>query len=113
VRTEFEAPVFLHQNTLTGEAFGEMPETGCFVCRIPRLPLPTSTYRLGFAISTQAGGGTRLDAIANAVELAVEGGDFFGTGALPPIHSGVCLVEGAWRLEPAAASPAANLAGHV
>ena len=39
VRTEFEAPVFLHQNTLTGEGFGEMPEAGCFVCRILRLPL--------------------------------------------------------------------------
>jgi lipopolysaccharide transport system ATP-binding protein len=99
VRTEFEAPVFMQQNVLTGERFGDLPREGAFVLRLPRLPLPSSTYRVGFALSSQVGGGTRLDAIGNAIALRVEGGDYFGSGILPPIHNGVCLVEGSWRLE--------------
>lgn len=105
VKTEFESPVFIQQNRLTGDRLGELPERGALVCRIPRLPLPVSTYRLGFALGSESRGGVRLDAITSAIELPVISGDFFGTGELPHAHHGPCLVEGAWRLETGAPTP--------
>lgn len=107
VRTEFDTHVFIQQNHLTGDVFGPLPEHGALVCRLPRLPLPAATYRIGYTIASAARGGERLDTIVNALEMPVESGNFFGTGELPAIRSGVCLVDAKWRLEDAAtASPA-------
>ena len=101
VTTTLDMPVFVLDNLLTGDSLGggEIPERGAFVCRLRRLPLPTSTYRLSYVISSQSLGGTLLDAIDGAVELHVEGGDFFGTGKMPRIEAGVALVDAAWRIE--------------
>jgi hypothetical protein len=49
-------------------------------------------------IRTQGHGSVSLDQMDAAVDLHVEGGDFFGTGQMPTIHDGVCLVDGDWRL---------------
>ncbi|MEA3210640.1 MAG: lipopolysaccharide transport system ATP-binding protein [Chthoniobacter sp.] len=99
VRTHFDAPVFIQQNRLTGDSFGALPERGALVCRLPRLPLPASVYRVGFSLNSEGKGGQVLDSILHAVDLPVETGDFFGTGLLPPVLRGVCLVEAEWRLE--------------
>ncbi|HEX8295854.1 MAG TPA: ABC transporter ATP-binding protein [Chthoniobacteraceae bacterium] len=99
VRTHFDAPVFTQQNRLTGDSFGALPESGAFVCRIPRLPLPAAAYRVGFLLNAQAVGGRVLDSIEYAIDLPVATGDFFGTGILPAVQRGVCLVDGEWRLE--------------
>jgi lipopolysaccharide transport system ATP-binding protein len=109
VRTEFEAAVFIQQNRFTGDSFGAVPAAGTFVCRIPRLPLPPSTFRIGFVLTSEARGGVVLDAIQNAADLPVESGNFFGTGIVPPIHSGVCLVDANWRLEAAPPDAASAL----
>lgn len=97
--TEFDAPVFTQHNRLTGSMFGPLPERGVFVCRIQNLPLPASTYRLNYIVRAEPHGGEVLDEMANAVNLSVDGGDFFGTGELPPISTGVCLVNAEWRLD--------------
>jgi lipopolysaccharide transport system ATP-binding protein len=99
VRTHFEAPVFMQQNRLTGDSFGALPERGAFVCRLPRLPLPASVYRVGFTLSSGSNGGVQLDAIQHAIDLPVEAGNFFGTGQMAPIQGGVCLVDAEWRLD--------------
>lgn len=98
--TNLGAAVFTQANWLNSTAFDELPEHGVFVCRIPRLPLPAGHFHLGFRLA--AGERERLgvfDEMDLAGELHVEAGDFFGTGKLPPLKAGVCLVDGDWRLE--------------
>jgi len=95
VKTSLNVPVFLHHNRITGDEFGKLPESGAFVCRLKRLPLPPSTYRISYSIMHQ---GDYLDSLSDVYELSVVEGDFFGSGEVPPISHGVCLVEGQWRL---------------
>jgi lipopolysaccharide transport system ATP-binding protein len=95
LKTYSGSPVFLHHNRLTGDQFEELPEAGAFVCRLRRLPLPPATYRIAYSIMANGG---YLDSISDAAELTVVAGDFFGSGEVPPISHGVCLVNGRWRL---------------
>ena len=98
-KNQFDIPIFRHGNLYTGESFGPaLPERGRLVCRLPKLPLPAGSYRLGYMLRTQAHGSQLIDAIEGAVDLHVEGGDFFASGQVPAAHDGVCLVEGQWRL---------------
>ncbi len=99
--------VFTQSNQLANTPFGPLPASGAFVCRIPRLPLPAGTYRLTCQVATDYRRGEVLDAMTNAFELQVEGGDFFGSGKMPPLSAGHALVEGRWRIEnaPAPAAP--------
>lgn len=98
VRSVFDVPVFLQHNRLTGDQFGTLPKLGYFELRVPRLPLPPSTYRLGFSLIKD---GVYLDAVADAAELNVIAGDFFQSGEVPPASHGLCLVGGTWSLQPA------------
>jgi lipopolysaccharide transport system ATP-binding protein len=96
VKTQWDVPVFLHHNRMTGDEFGELPNEGSFVCRIRKLPLVPSTYRIGYSIMIS--GGDYLDSMGDAAELNVIAGDFFGSGEVPPSSHGFCLVEGSWSL---------------
>ncbi|HEX2092501.1 MAG TPA: ABC transporter ATP-binding protein [Longimicrobiaceae bacterium] len=98
VRTQYDVPVFLQHNRLTGDRFGQLPSSGAFVCRIPRLPLPPSSYRLDCSLIVD---GEFLDAVSDAGTVTVIDGDFYGTGEVPPDTHGCCLVPAAWRIEPA------------
>jgi lipopolysaccharide transport system ATP-binding protein len=105
VSTNLGSAVFRQGNWLAGNHFGDLPDRGAFVCRVPRLPLPVGQFRIGFRIAAEVRGRINpFDAIAAAADLHVEAGDFFGTGKLPPLKAGVCLVEGTWRLESAPAT---------
>ena len=100
VKSDLDVPIFTQSNHITGESFGALlPEKGAFVCRVRNLPLPSSVYRLDYVIRSAPLGGVTLDGMDSAVELTVEGGDFFGSGQLPTVHSGVALVGGEWRVE--------------
>lgn len=105
LRTEFDAPVFSQHNALHGVEFGSLPARGAFVCRVKRLPLPASTYRLNYTLTAERRGSEVLDSITHAADLHVVGADFYGTGELPPISVGVCLVDADWRLEPSPEIP--------
>jgi lipopolysaccharide transport system ATP-binding protein len=96
VRTQYDVPVFLQHNRLTGNPFGRIPPRGAFVCRIPRLPLPPSSYRFDCSLIAD---GEFLDAVSDAGTLTVIEGDFFGTGEVPPDTHGCALVDASWRLE--------------
>jgi lipopolysaccharide transport system ATP-binding protein len=96
VRTQMDVPVFLQHNRLTGVSWETVPTEGAFVCRIKNLPLPPAAYYLGFSIVRH---GVPVDGLSEAVEMIVAEGDFFGSGEVPPISHGVCLVNAEWRLE--------------
>ncbi len=98
VATHIGTPVFTQANWLAGVEFGELPQRGVFVCKIQSLPLPVGHYHVGFELRPRMRGKAVLDAIENAYELHVESGDFFGTGKLPELRQGTCLVPGAWSL---------------
>ena len=113
VKSDLDVPVFMQSNQIAGQTFETLlPEKGAFVCRLRKLPLPASVFRVDYLLRSAPFGGVTLDGLENAVELTVEGGDFFGSGQLPAMHSGVALVEGTWRLEehsaPALASTTVN-----
>jgi len=95
VRTYLDVPVFLQHNRLTGDDWDSLPATGAFVCRIRRLPLPPAIYRFGFSVMCD---NEYLDRIDDASELNVIEGDFYGSGEVPPISHGCCLVDAEWRL---------------
>jgi lipopolysaccharide transport system ATP-binding protein len=88
-------PVFLQHNRLTRDQWNALPPKGVFVCRIRRLPLPPSSYRLGFSVMFDD---EYLDRIDDAGELIVTDGDFYGSGEVPPVSHGCCLVDAEWRL---------------
>ena len=96
VKTQLDVPVFLQHNRLTRDEWATLPQRGAFVCRIPRLPLPPATYRITYSLICD---GEYLDAMDDAHELNVTGGDFFGSGEVPPATHGCCLVDARWRLE--------------
>ncbi|HEX8367744.1 MAG TPA: ABC transporter ATP-binding protein [Pyrinomonadaceae bacterium] len=95
VRTYWDVPVFLQHNRLTRDEWNALPPKGVFVCRIRRLPLPPSSYRLGFSVMFDD---EYLDRIDDAGELIVTDGDFYGSGEVPPVSHGCCLVDAEWRL---------------
>jgi lipopolysaccharide transport system ATP-binding protein len=95
VRTYLDAPVFLQHNRLTGDHWDALPANGVFVCRIRRLPLPPATYLLGYSVMCD---NEYLDRIDDAIELTVIEGDFYGSGEVPPLTHGCCLVDAEWRL---------------
>ncbi len=100
VATHIGSPIFTQANWLNGDAFGDLPETGTFVCKLPGLPLPIGTFNLGFHIcAEERARRDPLDEMDLATELHVESGDFFGTGKLPIVNTGVTLVKGSWSLK--------------
>lgn len=97
VSTQMDSPVFLQHNRLTGDEFGVLPREGTFVCRIRELPLPGHTYQIMYALMED---GIYLDALSRAISLTVINGNFYGSGEVPPISHGVCLVNAQWHVEP-------------
>lgn len=97
ISTQSGVPVFLQHNRLTGDSWETLPEKGAFVCRLTKLPLPPSTYRINYSLIRD---GEYLDMLEDAGEFTVVDGDFYGTGEVPPITHGCCLVDASWRMEP-------------
>ncbi|MBC8044524.1 MAG: ABC transporter ATP-binding protein [Rhizobacter sp.] len=96
LRTNLDVPAVLHHNRLSGQAFGKLPRVGTFICRLRRLPLVPSTYRLTYSLDSERG---CLDSIDNATDVVVTDGDFYGTGEVPPSSHATVLADGAWRVE--------------
>jgi lipopolysaccharide transport system ATP-binding protein len=98
IKTQLDVPVFSQTSALKQVIFKEAPDKGIFVCRIKKLPLPASIYRLSYSLIFHLSG-DYIDGITDAAELTVIDGDYFGSGLVPPITHGVCLVDAGWRLE--------------
>jgi lipopolysaccharide transport system ATP-binding protein len=85
-----------HLSTEVGSAdFEVIPPSGTILCRVPRLPLQPGRYSFNLFCKV---GGEIADWIQNAGTLEVEGGDFFGTGRLPPLEQGAFLLPHSWEL---------------
>ncbi|MDV3001986.1 MAG: Vitamin B12 import ATP-binding protein BtuD [Chroococcopsis gigantea SAG 12.99] len=96
INTQFDVPVFLLHNRLSGDNFGELPDTGTVVCRIDRLPLPAANYPITYSLIQD---NLVLDSMNHATEMSVTAGDFYESGELPPITHGVSLANASWRLK--------------
>ena len=100
IGTHLGAPVFTQANWLGGQVFGDLPETGTMICKLPQLPLPAGSYSIGFHVCAEEWARRDpLDEMDHATELHVEAGDFFGSGKLPHANTGMVLAKGSWRIE--------------
>ncbi len=88
--------VFQHHSKLSKQQFYHVPEDGTFVCRIPKLPLPASVYRLSVALVSED---RVVDEVESAIEFSVLDGTFYPSGESTPASHGLTLVEGQWDLE--------------
>jgi len=80
---------------LAGLRFARLPRYGAFLCHVPSLPLQPGSYSFNLYCET----GTEIvDWVANAGQIEVEPGDFFGSGKLPHIDQGPFLVQHSWTL---------------
>lgn len=98
VRTQHDMPLFLQHNRMTGQEFGRLPRRGVFVCRIPKLPLAPSSYRLSCSVQND---GEVMDLLEEAGSLTVVAGDFFSSGEVPPDTHGCSLVPATWDVREA------------
>ena len=89
-------PLFLQHNRMTGDLWSDIPRRGVFICRLKRVPLPSTAYHVEYSVLQH---GDYLDRMENAIDIAVVDGDFYGTGEVPPVTHGLCLVDAAWRVE--------------
>ena len=92
-RDDKEIIRFVCNNYHSSEPFKNLPENGRVNCFIPNLPLPPGNFFINVTC-VSLGRGT-LDSVDNAAKLAVDAGDFFGTGKIPEIREGV-LVKHQW-----------------
>jgi len=100
LQTQFGVNVFLQHNRLTESDFGLLDRNGFFSCNINKLPLPASKYKINYSIMPNNGrDGTFFDRMQDAASLTVIDGDFFGSGEVPPISHGVCLVDASWDVK--------------
>jgi lipopolysaccharide transport system ATP-binding protein len=62
---------------MADRAFAALPPSGRVLCRLPRVPFMPGRYRITATLVVE---GRLEDQIEHALELEVEGGDFFGSG---------------------------------
>lgn len=97
ISTMFDSPI-LAQNTIwTGSGISRIDSSGKFVCQIPRLPLVPGSYRLSYSLKADMNF-VILDALDNALEVQVEGGDFFGSGIVPSDPKGNIFMDASWTI---------------
>ena len=97
VSTQLGTVVFSITSRLIGIEFKDIPQSGTFTCQIPKLPLPPSIYNLGIQIKVDA---KISDWIDDTFQMTVIEGNFFGSGKTSSQASGICLVDGNWKLSP-------------
>jgi lipopolysaccharide transport system ATP-binding protein len=96
LRNQYDQPLFLTHNRATGDKFDCLGVSGCFICKLEKLPLPPGTYYVSYSILCD---GKYLDGLDNAERLEVTNGDFYGSGEVPPATHGLCLVDANWEIK--------------
>lgn len=90
-------PLFVCDSYLNRGAFPDLAPTGVVTCDIPRVPLAEGRYRVTIWASVR---GEIADVVRNAGEVAVERGNFHGSGkSTTPTKHGYFLVEHQWKSE--------------
>lgn len=83
-------------SSYVGRVFNDLPQTGVFRCRVPRLPLGPNMYTL--EVMMRANGILADFLVDGAGFFFVEAGDYYGTGRgayQPNIHF---LIDGTWSV---------------
>ena len=88
-------PLFACLSTSWSRESLTLPSGARILCHIPRLPLLQGVY--AYTIWCMLGN-TLEDFVANAGNLSVVDGDFFGTGTLPPKTVGEVLLTHSWSV---------------
>lgn len=94
VHGRFDEDLFHLATSTSASDFNVLPPRGSIVCEIPRLPLQPGQYLFNLYCTV---GGEIADWIRHAGVIEVEGGDFFGSGRLPPPQKGPFLVDHSWE----------------
>jgi lipopolysaccharide transport system ATP-binding protein len=82
-------------NQIAAEPFEVIRHQGCISCMVEKLPLAPRSYTLNLTIRQND---IIQDWIQEAVIITVEGGDFYGTGRLPPSTHGGVFFEQHWSV---------------
>ncbi len=98
---QFELTIFNQAGTAVTncnvDAYGErlpVPRgKGRVICHIPRLPLPSSRYKVAVAAQDDKG---ELDWVPTGCVFDVETSEFYPTPYLPPVEYSAALVEHSW-----------------
>lgn len=99
IKSHLDVLLFYGSNYISGDDLGQNSgkDAGCFVCRLPNLPLMPGSYRLDFTISSQPKGAHLIDSIENAADFEILTSDYYHSGQLPP--AGVVLTPMKWTSE--------------
>lgn len=82
-------------NEIADSTFSLIPRQGFFRCHIEKLPLSSGLYTINVIVRRKD---VIEDWIQDAATLTVEGGDYFGTGRIPPESHGGVYFEQQWAL---------------
>jgi len=80
-------------NEMVGQPFTELPAEGAMVCRLDRMPLLPGNYSVNLFCTIN---GVIADWVIDAARFDIGGGDFFGTGKLPPHGYGLVAADHRW-----------------
>lgn len=95
VHSDHDQTLFVLYGSYVGQTFDVAGGRGQFRCRIPRLPLAAGKYRVGARVSAN---GEEADWPQDGVGfVAVEAGDFYGTGNRGCEGAAPILVDGRWE----------------
>lgn len=86
--------VFSCWNDLSGDVLQNLDPQGRLICEIPRIPLPQGVYGLNVALVVNK---DLEDKISDVATLAIDEGDFFGTGKILGVKQGLVFVKHGWR----------------
>ena len=82
-----------HHSRLNGVFYNNLSEKGVFTMRIPRVPLPASTYTLSYSLMSYD---DYYDGADEVFSFEVVEGDFYGSGEVPPSSHTLFLLEANW-----------------
>jgi hypothetical protein len=82
-------------NALSDSSLESMHETVTIECLLPKLPLNAQTYFINARVLVRW---ELSDEVKNIMTIDVEPGNFYRTGRLPAVNSGL-LVDYHWRVK--------------
>jgi lipopolysaccharide transport system ATP-binding protein len=80
-------------NQIASETFPTVAQEGYWSCTVKKLPLAPGNYTLNLIVRQND---VIQDWIQEAATIAVEAGDFFSTGRIPPPTHGGVFIEQKW-----------------
>ncbi|MCX7934829.1 MAG: ABC transporter ATP-binding protein [Planctomycetota bacterium] len=103
VQSDLGQDVFTCDSQVLGLDWDNLPLAGVIHIRLPRFPLARGLYQANLYAEVS---GEVADWIVAACCFEAAGGDFYGTGRLPPPGHSPWLVEQTWQLEALAVAEA-------